>query len=199
MRLLYSQTSPYARKVRIVIELLQLSDMVTLEAVSPWDDTDELKRYNPLMKVPTLVMPNDQALTESNLIIDYLCSVNPETNLLPMTINVWQHVAHMGLADGIMDNTLSIVLETLKRPEAFQYQPWIDRKIKAIEQTLQHLERDSTPEQDANLYEVSLGCALGFLDFRLADVIDWRVIAPRLAAWYETFSEQAFMKTTAPA
>lgn len=197
MRLLASPTSPYARKVRLVIHALGLNDMVTFEVASPWDDESQLANYNPLRKVPTLVMPNDQALTESHLIIDYFCSINPDINLLPMTVNVWQHVAHMGLADGLMDNTLSVVLERLKRPEAFQYEPWIDRRLSTMDAVLTKLNDDTEPQQHMQLFEISLACALGFLDYRL-DSYDWRTKAPKLASWYETFTEHEFMQATHP-
>ncbi len=198
MRLLISTTSPYARKVRMVIQLLKLDDMVDIEVVNQWEDDPTLAKYNPLMKVPTLIMPNDQALTESHLIVDYFCSINPDINLLPMTVNVWQHVANMGFADGIIDSAIDVVIEKLKRPEQYHYQPWFERRFKTILNTLKYLEERAQPGEEIQLYEVSLACALGLLDYRLSGDIDWRPVAPKLAAWYEEFSKQPIMTSTEP-
>src|SRR5438045_4827085 len=140
MKLLASHTSPYARKVRIAIAEKKIECELVEE--SPWVPGTSVPNYNPLGKVPVLVLDDGTALYDSRVIVQYLDTVSPVSRLIPETgrqriaVKRWE-----ALADGICDAASTIVLER-KRPAKQQSKEWIDRQRRKIDLGLKELAGD---------------------------------------------------------
>lgn len=193
MKLLHSPTSPFARKVRVAIAERGLS--VELEAASPLDEDSPVRRYNPLGKVPVLVLDDGASLFDSAVICEYLDSLGDAPPLLPPAgPERWADLRTQALADGILDAAFNIVTEG-RRPEAERSAAWVARWTLAIVSGVAVAE--ALPRPDWTLGGIALACALGYLDFRLPHIA-WRTHAPGLDPWYATQSARPSMVRTAP-
>jgi glutathione S-transferase len=199
MRLFYSATSPYARKIRIVIAQKDLEDAVELLTCNAFADPVSLREANPLGKVPALVLDDGRTLYDSPLIGEYLDAQPSDRPALipPVGAARWEILRQQALGDGILDAAFSLVVE-MRRPEDQQSPYWKARWQSAIERALLVMECDSSGFNDTvTLGQISFACALGYLDFRLP-AIDWRAIAPDTAHWDAGFSKRPSMLQTAP-
>jgi len=203
MKLLGSLTSPYVRKVRIVMAEKKLDFQLELEDV--WGRDDILKS-NPLGKVPCLVMEGGEAVFDSRVIVEYLDTLSPVGKLIPPTgrerieVRTWE-----ALADGILDASILARLEATwagRGPEQ-RSQAWIDRQMSRVDAALAAMskglaERPWCAGNHFSLADIATGCALGYLDFRFAH-IDWRSRHDNLARLAEKlFSRPSFIES-APA
>ncbi len=198
MRLFYANTSPYARKVRVVVVEKGLEARVDGVLCNPFDDVPELKAVNPLSKIPCLELDNGTALYDSPVIVEYLDSLVPAKPLTPNDGEArWQVLRQQALGDGILDAAFNTVIEG-RRPEAQQSQSWNERWRAAIDRGLVAMdgEIDSLAQQ-ANLAHITYACALGYLEFRLPD-ITWRTRHPRTATWFDAFAQRPSMISTQP-
>jgi len=197
MKLFYANTSPYARKVRIVAAEKELDDRIEFVLCNPFAEVPELKKVNPLSKVPSLLSDDGEVLYDSPVICEYLDSLVPGNSLIPQGAARWSVLRLQALGDGILDAAFSLVMER-RRPESEQSSSWIQRWTQAIDRSLNALEGEIEGfSGDVNLAHVTTGTALGYLDFRLAD-IDWRTPRPRMVTWYDTFSGRPSMIRTRP-
>ncbi len=199
MRLFYSATSPYARKIRIIITLKGLKDAVEQLACNAFADPAALREANPLGKVPALVLDDGRTLYDSPLIAEYLDTLPSDRPALipPVGAPRWEILRQQALGDGILDAAFALVIE-MRRPEGQQSSYWKARWQSAIERALLVMERDSAGFNDTvTLGQISFACGLGYLDFRLP-AIDWRAITPGTAHWYADFSKRPFMVQTVP-
>jgi glutathione S-transferase len=203
MKLIGALTSPYVRKVRIVMAEKKLDFQFVLEDV--WG-TDALLKSNPLGKVPCLVMEGGEAVFDSRVIVEYLDTLSPVGKLIPppgrerIEVRTWE-----ALADGILDAAILARLEAhwAGRQEGERSQAWIDRQmsrvhgsVKAISQGLG--EKAWCSGIHFTLADVAVGCALGYLDFRFPH-IDWRADHPNLAKYNEKLAaRQSFIDTLPP-
>jgi glutathione S-transferase len=198
MKLYFSKTSPYARKVRIAIEELGLGEQVEEIVADPFNPPPELLVANPLSRVPTLVTDRGEALPDSQLILDYL--THRKTGLATLTRGAkrWETLRRMQIADGIIDAAVGIVVEK-RRPESIHYIPFLDRQTATIRRALDVLNADAglLALQTPGLCEITCGAALGYLDFRLP-YLEWRKEREALANWYTVFAQRASMQKTAP-
>lgn len=200
MKLFYADLSPYARKVRVVIEEKGLSDKVEMTEVVPYDLPEALNQANPLCKVPTLVTDAGDALFDSPVICEYLDVTGGGAALLPASgERRWQTLRRVALTDGILDYAFNIAGEVFRRPENERSPKWIQHWVAAITRSVDQLEKeiDRWPA-DLEMGHVGLGVALAYLDIRIKDFVDWRSGRPRLAAWYETFSQRPSMVHSVP-
>jgi glutathione S-transferase len=204
MKLIGALTSPYVRKVRIVMAEKKLDFQFVLEDV--WG-TDALLKSNPLGKVPCLVMEGGEAVFDSRVIVEYLDTLSPVGKLIPppgrerIEVRTWE-----ALADGILDAAILARLEAnwAGRQEGERSKAWIDRQmsrvhgsVKAISQGLG--EKPWCSGIHFTLADVAVGCALGYLDFRFPH-IDWRADHPNLAKYNEKLAaRQSFIDTLPPA
>jgi len=196
MRLYYSQTSPYARKIRMVITEKSLENKIEQTLCNPFDDPEQLRIGNPLGKVPTLILEDETALYDSRVIADYLDAQSPHPALIPPSgPKRWEVLRQQALGDGIIDAAVALVMET-RRPDTQQSTHWKTRWQSAIDRALLAMEPDSAGfDETLDLGQISFGCALGYLDFRLPS-IDWRASAPNTANWYAGFAKRPSMKAT---
>ena len=197
MRLFYSKTSPYSRKVRLVIHEKGLQNTIISVACNPFDEVPELEAANPLGKVPTLILDDGSSLYDSPVICAYLDSLTPGRLIPESGRERWNVLRWEALCDGVVDATYNIVMER-RRDTQEQSAGWIEQWKTQVIRTLNHIEAtiDMLPSQ-VTLAQLALGTALGYLEFRLPD-LDWRSRCPALAAWYGDFSVRDTMQHTLP-
>ena len=200
MKLFYSPSSPFVRKVHVVIRECGLSDRVELMqvATTPINPDASLKATNPLGKLPALVREDGPAVYDSRVITRYLDHV-AEGSLYPEA-RIWDVLTLEATGDGIMEAAVLMVYESRVRPEDKVFEGWVEAQwtkamggIQAVnDRWMGHLNGPIDAAQ------IAVACALGYVDFRHADR-DWRATCPDLAAWYKIFSERPSMVATAPA
>jgi glutathione S-transferase len=200
MKLYTSTTSPYARKVRVVAHELSIK----LEEINVRPrESAELRKFNPLGKIPTLILDDGSVLFESLVICEYLNQFGngtffPGTSIFRQSSGRWRAQVLHALADGLTDAAAVINAERrLVEPEK-QNQVAIAHHLRAVNGALDMLERLAPKfAEHPTIGEIATGCALGFLDHRHAD-LDWRSNHPALAAWNARFSQYPSMVATAP-
>ncbi len=199
MKLHYSTTSPYVRKVMAVaIEagVVDRIDKVPAPA-SPVGVNDTLNRDNPLGKVPCLVTEEGQALFDSRVICEYLDSLGGGRLFPASGAARWTALRRQAQADGLLDAALLARYETAMRPGDKLWQEWHDGQKAKIARALDAFEAEAGSFGDTlDIGTLATACALGYLDFRYA-ADRWRDGRPKLAAWFETFSKRPSIETTA--
>lgn len=198
MKLHYSPTSPYVRKVLVSAIELGISQSIELLPTNVWDPSTDIASHNPLGKVPALVTEGSEILYDSPVIIDYLDTLNPNMELIPSSGRTrWNALRRQALADGILDATVLRLLEE-KRPEGERSQGWITRQQGAVNRALDQLESEADGfGRDVNIGTIAVGVALGYLDFRFPKD-NWRADHPALADWFDIFCERPSMVATIP-
>lgn len=200
MKLIGSLTSPYVRKTRIVLAEKKIDYDFVLD--SPWVEGNAVVKYNPLGKIPVLVLDDDSTLFDSRVIVEYLDAMTPNNKLLPasgrerITVKRWE-----ALADGICDAAAAAFLEA-KRPKKLQDPSWIERQRGKIATGLEALSEEvgESPWCYGNtmtLADIAVGAALGYLVFRFGD-IDWQTAHPNLARLYEKLMQRPSFQETVP-
>ena len=202
MKLIGSLTSPYVRKVRVVMAEKKLDFQLVLQ--DPWN-TDEVLKANPLGKVPCLVMEGGEAVFDSRVIVEYLDTLSPVGRLIPASgrerveVRTWE-----ALADGLLDASINARLEaTWAGREASQRSPaWIERQMSRVDSALKAMSQGlgDKPWCAGNAFtlaDVATGCALGYLDFRFPQV-DWRSAHPNLARLHDKLAARPSFIDTAP-
>ncbi len=200
MKLVGSLTSPYVRKTRIV--LLEKRINYTFEVAVPWDADSPVAGYNPLGKVPVLIMEDGTPLYDSRVIVEYLDNISPVSRLIPesnrhrIMVKRWEV-----LADGISDAAATIFLER-KRPSAQQSPEWIMRQQQKVTRGLEASAHELGTKKWCNgsaytLADVALGCTLSYLTFRFPEV-EWRTAFPNLADLADKLEKRASFVETAP-
>ena len=199
MRLYHSPTSPYVRKVMVLIHESGLQDIERINATgTPLDPGSIPVARNPLGKVPALDLDDGTTLYDSRVICRYLDTV-AKAGLYPAPPRLWDTLTLEATADGILDAALLMVYEGRLRPEALRYAPWVSAQWAKIDRALDAIEQRWMPHLSGTLDagQIALGCALGYLDFRL-DARNWRQDRPHLCAWDATFSQRPSMQATRP-
>ena len=182
MRLYFSPTSPYARKVRIVLHVLGLEADVALIATNPLGEAADLQAHNPLGKVPALVLGDGRVLYDSRVICEHLDRA-ARGGLIPADGEARDRVlVAQALADGITDAAFALVMER-RRPSSEQSAHWRERWQSAISRGVAAITVPSCTDAPADLGAIATAVALDYLDFRLPD-IDWRAANPAAGAWH---------------
>lgn len=200
MRLIASLTSPFARKVRIVLYEKRIECPMTVDI--PWNAGTEVPRYNPLGKVPVLVLDDGQTLFDSRVIVNYLDCISPVTQLIPrdgremVRVQRWE-----ALADGVSEAAAAVFLET-RRPRSQQSPDWINRQRQKIDLGLVAMSEDlhDNPWCHGKAYslaDIAVGCSLGYLDFRFGE-LPWRERHPNLARHAEKLALRPAFAETIP-
>lgn len=204
MKLIGSLTSPYVRKVRIVMAEKKLDAQFVLEDV--WGSEAMLKS-NPLGKVPCLVLDGGEAVFDSRVIVEYLDTLSPVGKLIPppgrerIEVRTWE-----ALADGVLDAAILARLEATwtGRAQGERSQAWIDRQMVRVHASLKAIsqglgEKPWCSGNHFTLADVAVGCTLGYLDFRFAH-IDWRSDYPNLAKFSDKLATRpSFVDSLPPA
>ncbi|MBC7601154.1 MAG: glutathione S-transferase N-terminal domain-containing protein [Ramlibacter sp.] len=204
MKLIGAVTSPYVRKVRIVMAEKKLDYEFVAEDV--WSADTTIAHSNPLGKVPCLVMEGGEALFDSRVIVEYLDTLSPVGKLIPPVgreraeVKTWE-----ALADGVLDASILARLEAnwAGRSKAQRSQAWIDRQLGKVNASVKAMsqglgEKPFCAGIYLSLADIAVGCALGYLDFRFPE-IDWRASNPNLAKLNEKLVQRQSFLDTKPA
>lgn len=202
MKLIGSLTSPYVRKVRVVMAEKKLDFQLVLEDV--WG-TDAVLKANPLGKVPCLVMEGGEAVFDSRVIVEYLDTLSPVGKLIPppgrerVAVRTWE-----ALADGMLDASILARLEQTwpGRSAEQRSQAWIDRQMSRVHSALRSMSQGLGEQPWCagtyfTLADVATGCALAYLDFRFPS-IDWRSEYPNLQRLGDKLAARPSFIDTAP-
>ena len=197
MKLYYSSTSPYVRKVMACAIIRGLDGRIEKIPTNPHASPVELLAENPLSKVPCLVTDDRVSLFGSQLICEYLDSLGDELPLFPEHgAPRWRALKFQSLGDGILDAAVPCRGEQ-GRPSEAARDAAIERYKAAISRSVDVLEVDP-PHKHVDIGSITVACALGYLDFRFA-ADPWRPKHPKLTAWYEAFVQNKGLTETAPA
>jgi glutathione S-transferase len=200
LKLIASRTSPYARKVRVVLAEKKVECQVV--ETSPYEAGNPVHAWNPLGKLPVLILDDGTHLFDSRVIVEYIDLVSPVSRLIPeparqrIAVKKWE-----ALADGVNDATATIVLER-KRPANLQSDEWIARQRRKVDEGVaefarEHGDRAWCYGESFSLADIAVGCALGYLDLRLRE-IDWRDLNPNLAKLADKLGKRPSFTDTAP-
>jgi glutathione S-transferase len=201
MKLIGAITSPYVRKVRVVMAEKKLDYQFVPEDV--WAADTKIAASNPLGKVPCLVMEGGDALFDSRVIVEYLDTLSPVGKLIPAQgreraeVKTWE-----ALADGVLDAAILARLEATwpGRTEAQRSDAWVERQMGKIHASLSSMSHSLGDKVfcsgiHLSLSDVAVGCALGYLDFRFPS-IDWRTPYPNLTKLSDKLAlRQSFVDT----
>jgi glutathione S-transferase len=204
MKLIGATTSPYVRKVRIVMAEKKLDYEFVMEDV--WAADTTIAHSNPLGKVPCLVMEGGEALFDSRVIVEYLDTLSPVGKLIPAVgreraeVKTWE-----ALADGLMDAAILARLEAnwAGRTSEQRSQAWIDRQIAKVNASVKAMSHGLADKPFCagiylSLADIAVGCALAYLDFRFPD-IDWRDGHANLAKLHDKLLQRPSFAETKPA
>jgi glutathione S-transferase len=196
MKLAHSAASPYVRKVNACAIKRGIDKQVERLKIGTTDPA--LLQYNPLSKVPTLIADDGTCLYDSPVICEYLDSVGSAPKLFPPPGPArWKALQQQALGDGILDATQPRRRE-LTLPQDDGRKSYIALQQGKVKQALDTLEKDADKLGDlTTIGEITIGCALGYLDFRYANE-PWRPGHPKLAAWYERVVKMPPLAETMP-
>jgi len=200
MKLLGTPTSPYTRKVRVVLAEKRIDYDFVIDP--PYEAATGVPAFNPLGKVPVLVLDDATTIFDSRVIVEYLDNASPVAKLLPEdTRHRIQTRRWEALADGCTDATAAIVMER-RRPHELQWPAWFERQQDKIARALHMMSDDLGTRAWCcgdffNLSDIAVACSLGFLDLRLPDV-RWRETYPNLARLSERLAQRPSLKDTVP-
>lgn len=199
MKLIGSPNSPYVRKTRIVLAEKKIEYEFVLDTAR---DENTVAPYNPLGRIPVLILDDGATLFDSRVIVEYLDNLAPNNRLIPppgrerIAVKRWE-----ALADGICDAAVAAVIEGL-RPGKQKRQDWIDRQRATIERGLAAC-ADELDEQPwcfgtaVSLADIAVGSMLGYVAFRFPD-IDWRTAYPNLVRLHEKLMQRPAFADTQP-
>ena len=199
MKLVGSRTSPYVRKVRVILAERNLAYDFVEE--SAWTAETTVPRYNPLNKVPALVLDDGDSIYDSAVISEYLDAVSGGT-LLPRDAAARAKVRRdEALGDGIADAGITAFLER-KRDGSRQDAAWIARQMSKVEAGIEAVaktlgRRGHLGGEQMNLADIACACALFWAEFRMPE-LGWRDRHPNLKAWAERLETRASFSATRP-
>ena len=200
MKLVGSHGSPFARKVRVVMAEKKID--CQFESINVAESHAQTQQFNPLGKVPYLVLDDDEVLFDSRVIVEYLDNLTPVHRLIPASgreraeVKVWE-----ALADGMLEAVGLIRLESL-RPEPQRSPAWVTKqqsKVDAALAALSHRLGDQPFCVDArySLADIAVGCALGYVQWRVPQ-LNWREQYPNLATHADKLFARASFADTMP-
>jgi len=203
MKLRYSPNSPYVRKVMVVALETGLEPKIERlpTTVVPTKPNDDLKGENPLMKIPSLMTDDGIVLFDSPVICEYLDTLHGGAKIFPAAGKArWVALRQQALGDGILDAALLARYETAVRPKELQWSDWIAGQMAKIRNGLAALDGkvgEGALSGPLNIGQITVGCMLGYLDFRYASE-GWRERHKALSGWYAEFFKRPSMVATAP-
>jgi len=200
MKLYYSPSSPYARKVRVVAIETGLDKKMEMAnvALTPIAANADVDKHNPIGKIPALSVKG-MDLFDSPVICEYLDSHHKGRKLFPRKgRDRWMALRQQAMADGLLDAALLARYEGALRPEEKRWDDWSQGQLKKINGVLGQLEAEvKSLKGKLTIGTISVACALGYLDLRFADM-GWREKYPRLGKWFAETSKIPSIKSTAP-
>ena len=196
MKLAYSPASPYVRKVTACAIKRGIDKQIERMKISTTDPA--LLKYNALSKVPTLITDDGAYLFDSPVICEYLDSIGKAPKLFPAPGPArWKALTQEALADGILDATQPRRRE-IALPQDEGRKGYIELQQGKVKEALAVLEKQADSlGLLTTIGEITIGCALGYLDFRYANE-PWRPGHPKLEAWYAKVEKLPPLANTVP-
>nr|WP_059392846.1 glutathione S-transferase [Pseudomonas toyotomiensis] len=200
-KLYYASTSPYVRKVMVVAHVLGLIEQIEKldSAAHPIQRDERIARFNPLAKVPALQTPDGVSLYDSRVICEYL-NASVDGALFPAKgAERWTSLVRQALGDGLLDAALLARYEATARPPEKHWSAWVEAQLSKISAALGEIETQAAHwrSEPDDIGLITIGCALGYLDFRFAE-FDWRSEYPATAKWFAEFEQHPAMLATRP-
>jgi glutathione S-transferase len=197
MKLFYSPTSPYVRKVVACAIARGIDARIERVTTNPHLSPAALIAANPLSRVPCLVTDDGLGLFDSPVICEYLDSIGEAPPLFPRADSPgrWQALRLQALGDGMLDAAVARRMEQAK-PLDDARGTFMARQKGVVVQSIAMLEA-AVPGPAIEIGGLAIACALGYLDFRFA-AEPWRPAAPQLAAWFTQISEHPALALTVP-
>lgn len=201
MKLYFTKTSPFVRKVLVAARELGVHERLELVSLrpSPLEHHRELARTNPLSKIPALELDDGQSLFDSRVICEYLDALHSGQPLFPeQPAERFRALRVQALSDGILDAGILVFYERAHRPADMQWRPWLEGQSAKVLAGLDALELEARSFSTAfDIGQISAAVAIGWLEFRavLGDVRQGR---PALSAWYDDVRRRPSMSATEP-
>lgn len=197
MQIFYSPSSPFVRKCLVTAKELGCYDELELldSHAHPINRDQNILKKNPLAQVPTLINNKDESLFDSKVICEYL-NKHKKGTLFGDEDSKWEILKEHAIADGIMATTALLRIETQMRPAELEWKELTNGHFDKICSSLSYFEE--SPESLArplNIAQITLACALAYLDFRLS-YFEWKKDFPRLAEWFDRFNQRPSMQST---
>lgn len=200
MKLIGSYTSPFVRKVRIVLAEKKME--CEFEIDSPWTADSAVPNHNPLGKIPVLLLDDGTPLFDSRVIVEYIDNVTPNNKLFPapnrerIEVKRWE-----ALADGLLDAAVAALLEG-KRPDGEKSAGWIERQLGKVDRSLAFMadelgEKNFCMGTHFSMADIAVGTALGYLNFRFP-TINWQERHANLAKLYDKLMQRPSFAETVP-
>lgn len=200
MKLIGSDASPFARKVRIVLAEKKIDYEFKTE--DPWDEKSGIWGTNPLGQVPVLILEDGTPIFDSRVIVEFLDNASPRGKLIPadnrerIEVRRWE-----ALADGMLDAGV-LVRRELARPASQQSPEWTARQLKKMDTGIRMMARDLAENawcagNGFTLADIAVGVCLGWLSFRFPEM-NWRDTNPGLSKLIAKLEERATFADTAP-
>ena len=202
MRLLVSEASPYARSVRVLVRELNLTHLVDEVQTHPFENETVLVEANPLRKVPCLILDDDSALFDSEVIAAWLdhYAVENDTadSMFASWFENWQLRTFYSLCSGLLDTAVALQQDKMRDP-AKRSEFWQARFYRALEHGLSYAESnlDKFPGEFCALH-INFACVLEYLDFRHPE-LRWREKYDALDSWLLSVTERPSLVDTRPA
>ncbi|MFM2478939.1 glutathione S-transferase N-terminal domain-containing protein [Celerinatantimonas sp. MCCC 1A17872] len=202
-QLYYALTSAYVRKVMVSAYCLGITEQIEkLDcAAHPIHRDQRIASFNPLAKIPAMATPTGLMLYDSRVICEYLNHEHHGSLFPESGQERWRALSQQSLGDGLVDAALLARYEKTARPDDKQWDGWIDAQLVKVDAAVKEIEAQVAASpfnvEPKTIGLISIGCALGYLDFRYPD-IDWRQSAPNAADWFDEFKRHPAMSTTLP-
>jgi len=197
MKLYGSLTSPYVRKVRIVLFEKGIPCEFIVEG--PSDPAGNIARLNPLGKVPVLVRPNGEVMFDSPIICEYLDELQGAP-LIPEGETRWEAQRWHALGQGMMDAVVARLMETRRPPERQEDAVIRKQETKVAAAldfaTSNYRGGDHLVDGRFGMADIAMGVALAYIDLRYPH--DWRSTHPELDRWFTTLNARPSFTRTAP-
>ena len=195
MKLFCTLRSPYARKVRVIaIEKKITLDLVEEDLVHK---SAVFLKANPIAKVPTLLTDEGQCFCDSPIICEYLDTLHDDPIFIPRsTTERLIHLNDVSIADGLMDRTVGIFMERFIHGDG-AHEGFIQKQEESVRLCLTYFEERIELLSSLNMLSVAMGCAIGYVQFRLPHLCT-KEQYPQLMAWYQSFNQRQSMQETMP-
>ncbi|MBI5127801.1 MAG: glutathione S-transferase [Rhodopseudomonas palustris] len=202
MKLSFSPSSPFARKLRIAaieLGLIDRIEFVPATVIPAQANDDYMRNVNPLKKLPALILDNGEVIVDSYVIAEYLDELAGGGKLLPASgPEKWRVKSDHSLLQGMLDSMLLCRYEKMVRPKELFWQGWYDDHWNRAWTGMARFENsDKVLNGQLDLAQIGLVCVLGYADFRFPDC-GWRKAYPKLDAFNQKMLERQSVKVSVP-
>jgi len=200
MKLSFSPSSPFARKVRIAAIELGLIDKIELvpATVVPGQPNEEYSRITPLKKLPVLMLASGELIADSYVIVEYLDELAGGKLIPSSGAARWKVKSDHSMLQGMLDSMLLCRYEKAVRPEPLRWQAWSDDHWNRAWSGMARFEQQADMlSRPLDISQIALTCVLGYADFRFADC-GWRKAYPKLDAFHEKMLSRPSIKISVP-